>query len=1050
MATLLVAALLYINRTQTVAPPPPPLDAGIEDATPPMEAGPNDAGLEEAGPNDAGLKEAGPNDAGLPERPTRRRTRELVFTVEPPPSPHVAIPFALSLAALAFIAGLIRWVLKERWLPRYPLLPRRDGPPERPLLPLTKGATGLLTASARDDLAFAVDRFVRDEPSPELDLPRTIEATIAEGGRPALVFRRRTEHRTVRLWVDTGSRSPLVARFAVEAHAALLAAGLPCDRAAYYLVPDSLESDEHGPLAPHDLDDAAHSSAVLLITDGLRVAERLAQPAALEYATPVLRLLARWPRVAFVVVSADGRKALSPLGTRFGLTVLGPDEVDAFLEGNDRRAQAGSDRPLLAGDILAWEAACALSPRPVDVPVALALRAALGIAPPPWALDLLLAETGVGDRLVFSDERRALRLRWLLDQSRGTAALPVREKSLLARALGFWRARYAAERRAREAREKEEAWEGTPAHQKLLGEEARLDLWDKPEEAAEALCRLLGTPRAEEKTAVLQGYAVRLHRGDEVEVPEQVMLLPWAMGDLEGNTPAVLQGFGLRVLGAKEVRWSAGAPGRVYVAVGLAAGVLLGGGLTVGARWVLQEKGVPVCSAADGATCEVVPSEGGYEARAWMDGQAASKAGIAAGSAVQVAPGPEQWIPCEEPVGEGVVVRRCGVKETPTPRGRGWTAERSVAVVIGASEVWADLLLDSGSADTVWLAQPGAKPGGIRAPLGDRDQLLVIAPGGKGADADAWLRAWGEKGAVVVADGTDAALRDMFGGGQMLPAAEVWTGAKTLRGKLMLNDVAKAKVVVVPEPDAGTEPVGLIKDSKECPYREDTVNGITLVRVCGGVFLMGDDGEGFDDEKPPHQVQVSSFWIGKYEVSNEQFRHWKGHEDHQKEENAQWPAAYLSWDAAKGFCESLKLQLPTEAQWEYAARGPEARKYPWGKEAATPKLAVMGRGVGEHPDEVTGLSSVGSPFGTVNQSGNVWEWVQDCYDAKAYEARSKSIAVDPVVNDVSRSCGRVLRGGSFWNSVPRHLRSADRRWDSPEDRDVNIGFRCARGLSPQP
>ncbi len=243
-------------------------------------------------------------------------------------------------------------------------------------------------------------------------------------------------------------------------------------------------------------------------------------------------------------------------------------------------------------------------------------------------------------------------------------------------------------------------------------------------------------------------------------------------------------------------------------------------------------------------------------------------------------------------------------------------------------------------------------------------------------------------------------------------------------------------------PDAGLAK-GLIIDGKECKLNETEHQGIRLVWVCGGTFTMGsagDDSAALADEKPAHKVTISGFWMGKYEVSNTEYR--KSEPDHRTSERADWPATSVSWNEAKAFCARRGLRLPTEAEWEYAARGPEGRKYPWGAGTPTEKLARFGRSLAEGALTAGSFEGVPSPFGTKNQAGNASEWVEDCYSSTTYQRRASSHAQNPLV-DTPAGCSRVLRGGAFSSSASL-VRSAARRSSSPEARSWVAGFRCAR------
>ena len=211
------------------------------------------------------------------------------------------------------------------------------------------------------------------------------------------------------------------------------------------------------------------------------------------------------------------------------------------------------------------------------------------------------------------------------------------------------------------------------------------------------------------------------------------------------------------------------------------------------------------------------------------------------------------------------------------------------------------------------------------------------------------------------------------------------------------------------------------------------------------------DKEADDDEKPSYPVKLSDYWIGKYEVSNAQYRKYQA--DHKGQyEGSDLPVETVNWNEARAYCRSIGGDLPTEAEWEYAARGPDGRKYPWGnKPAPDNEHAVFNLGWEKGPEAITSKPKGRGQFGTMNQAGNVWEWVTDCWHSRAYEKRKalskKTTPALPVVNPVddrSGCSGRVLRGGSF-GGEPRNLRSANRDWYVPEVRFSFLGFRCVRG-----
>ena len=221
------------------------------------------------------------------------------------------------------------------------------------------------------------------------------------------------------------------------------------------------------------------------------------------------------------------------------------------------------------------------------------------------------------------------------------------------------------------------------------------------------------------------------------------------------------------------------------------------------------------------------------------------------------------------------------------------------------------------------------------------------------------------------------------------------------------------------------------------------------VRIPAGSFVMG-SGSGDDDEKPMHSVTLSEYYIDKYEVTNRQYRRFcdsigRGYPDDPKFSGMpdyfitcpDHPVVNVSWNDAKAYCDWAGKRLPTEAEWEKAARGTDGRKYPWGNEEPDATRCNFGINVG-HTTEHGAYSNGASPYGCMDMAGNVWEWCNDWYDSGYY---SKGVNSNP--QGPSSGSSRVFRGGS-WISNADRLRCAYRNRDEPAYRNDNLGFRCAR------
>jgi len=223
--------------------------------------------------------------------------------------------------------------------------------------------------------------------------------------------------------------------------------------------------------------------------------------------------------------------------------------------------------------------------------------------------------------------------------------------------------------------------------------------------------------------------------------------------------------------------------------------------------------------------------------------------------------------------------------------------------------------------------------------------------------------------------------------------------------------------------------------------------GIELVLVPGGTFRMGSDSGG-DHEKPVHEVTVSSFYLGRHEVTQAQYEGVMG-ANPSRAKGASLPVEQVSWFDATEFCRRLsaksgaQFRLPTEAEWEYAARGGQGRTYPWGEDPPGPRRAnLKGRAdghegaapVGSFPDGAT-------PEGVTDLAGNVAEWCGDWIGP--YAAGAARDPSGPPTGSV-----RAVRGGSFVHETTwaRGSARAGRKADEPV---YLVGFRVVRELTDQ-
>jgi formylglycine-generating enzyme required for sulfatase activity/uncharacterized caspase-like protein len=270
-------------------------------------------------------------------------------------------------------------------------------------------------------------------------------------------------------------------------------------------------------------------------------------------------------------------------------------------------------------------------------------------------------------------------------------------------------------------------------------------------------------------------------------------------------------------------------------------------------------------------------------------------------------------------------------------------------------------------------------------------------------------------------------------------------------------------------------------------------DGMTLLYVPAGNFTMGSD-SGSSSEKPTHSVHLDAFWIDTTEVTNamyakcvrdkvcnapSQIRSAKRDSYYGNPDFDNYPVIYVSWDDATDYCSWAGRRLPTEAEWEKAARGDDARDYPWGNSAPNEKI-LNDNGIVGDTTEVGNYPKGSSPYGALDMAGNVSEWVVDWYRELYYTDQPESNPPGP-----DQGSARVLRGGSWitnlcissYNNQPESCGRGDswftsswdpntviystyhrdpvitiytwrRKWDAPTVANNYYGFRCAKSAMP--
>ena len=245
------------------------------------------------------------------------------------------------------------------------------------------------------------------------------------------------------------------------------------------------------------------------------------------------------------------------------------------------------------------------------------------------------------------------------------------------------------------------------------------------------------------------------------------------------------------------------------------------------------------------------------------------------------------------------------------------------------------------------------------------------------------------------------------------------------------------------------------------------IDGMELIYIPAGSFIMGSK-SGNTDERPEHEVELDHYFIDKYEVSNLQFEKfvklsnyipegpWKrGYKSSLEKNN---PVVFITWHDAYQYSKWAKRSLPTEAQWEYAAKGERNYQYPWGTTWNEKNIPL------ERFVAVDSFKHAKAPFGNHLMAGNAWEWVLDWYDRHYYQTFKDKTAKNPLgpkdgappeqrfvdtetAAGNERSTLKVIKGGSGFGALKKeNNRGSKRMWGNPRYWFNDTGFRCGFSL----
>lgn len=684
--------------------------------------------------------DAGPADAGMIAFRADFVSHKPVFTVQTQPPPERSY---LGYIIVPCVLVLIFWLWarfgRGTWIPdmdgirsgeeRGKMTASRD-PPRRSL------ETLMLDERDEEELVWGVGRFVSEDESRDLDIDRTVRETASAYGRPVLCYRGTAYQREVWLWLDESMDTPVARHLADDLELMLQKSGLPVIRATFWGIPERLRTQSNEIITIDAFDARRDSAAVALLTDGRMMSQADRARNRRGDLHNLLRNLSYWPRITFIDF---GSGRLGTLCERHHLRVIKPQDAASAISELTESYERQSTYSALVGDARVWAAACMLTPHPISERRALALRRELAVDASPWLIAQIRerADDDTGG-YHFSIAERASSLGWLVEAETlpsGDKMLP--RASLLARVVDAWDRVLEDDIRAqkRAVYKQGNVWRDSRFSEHIELEREMVHLWTEPDQSAMALyCRHEADEHGHRQA--IRHYLRHLGPRDRYGSGD-IIALPWRLSELRRETRVVLSEMDFGGASVPPDNVSMPAPRRIWLALGLCIGLLVGSAAALIEQTDVPEKPEP--------TFETIPGPdnaysgkatvGGetWQAVAGMPGQL-NRQSMNRGDTVRV-----EWETYMEPcstVDAAFELRRCTRDgDSPTDSVRDYW---SFAIVVQsypeqAIEV-ANELLDSQSVDGVFLVESDDAINGIPMaelsrplPSGQDDQLLIIS-----------------------------------------------------------------------------------------------------------------------------------------------------------------------------------------------------------------------------------------------------------------------------------------------------------------------------------